>query len=94
MKEIRKIKSAVIETLVKYPKTRANDNELVYRVLTKLKMPTDYKELRSETANIVESICRCRRLAQNSNPMLRPEKQVSARRKKLEENYRKEMHGI
>ena len=91
MKETRKIKSIVMETLTKFPKTRANDNELVYRVLKKMNKSTDYNELRKETSNIVETICRCRRIVQNTNPLLRPEEQVSRRRKVLEEKYRKEM---
>ena len=91
MKETKEIKAMVLNVLVKYPKTRANDNELVYRVLTQMKMPTDYKELKTETSNIVETICRCRRKLQQTNPMLRPEKQVSERRKALEAKFRKEM---
>lgn len=89
-----KIKEAVMETLVKYPKARANDNELIYLVLQQLNMPTDYSELRKDPTNVVETIRRVRCKIQVTNPLLRPEKQVSRRRQILEEKYRKEMTNV
>lgn len=90
----KEIKEAVMYSLIKYPSTRANDNELIYRVLKRLNMPTDYSLLRKDTSNTVGTITRYRRKFQETNPLLRPEKQVSKRRIALENKFRKEMSNV
>lgn len=90
------IRKATEKMLIKYQLTRANDIFLCQKVLEELNLPTDLKELAKKTqgVNILESIRRSRQKIQETNPMLKPNEQVSKRRKQLEEEIRNEMRGI
>ena len=94
MKDIkRKLRKTVLEVLEKNKRARANDNELIYQVLKKLGMPTDYSELRDTYSNIAGSITRERNRAIKDNPLLQPAKHVVKRRMALEAKARKEYAG-
>ena len=75
-----KIRTTVINVLEKNRTARANDNELIYQVLKKLGMPTDYALLRSNYSNIASTITRERNRVVKNNPGLNPSKQVVKRR--------------
>lgn len=83
------IKKTVYEIMVDIPETRDNDMLLMVETLKALKLPTDLKELNEvTTSNILESITRCRRKAQEDNPFLAPSENVKGTRRKKEQEYK------
>lgn len=86
---------AVIRKLLKrYPKTRGNDNELIYRYLKEMNEPTDYEYLRHFDTNIAESIRRARQKIQETDPLLKANPSTQRNRKSLEKKIREEMRGV
>lgn len=91
MKELKKV---TIDILERYPRARANDNFLIYKVYQKMGWSTDLREIAKTGENRFDAISRYRRKAQESNPLLLPVKQVTARRKQREKKMREEMRGL
>ena len=84
----------VTEILEDYPEARGNDNELIYRYLKRMGMPTDYEYLRHYDVNVSESIRRTRQKIQERNPMLRANEPTLNRRLVLERTIRETMRGV
>ncbi len=84
----------VTEILEDYPEARGNDNELIYRYLKRMGMPTDYEYLRHYDFNVSESIRRTRQKIQERNPMLKPNEPTELRRVILERTIRESMRGV
>lgn len=84
----------VAEILEDFPETRSNDNELIYRYLKRMGMPTDYEYLRHYDVNVSESIRRTRQKIQERNTMLRANEPTLNRRLVLERTIRETMRGV
>ena len=84
----------VTEILEDFPETRSNDNELIYRYLKRMGMPTDFEYLRHYSFNISESIRRTRQKIQERNPLLRAIEPVQLNRMNLERTVRETMRGV
>ena len=84
----------VTEILEDYPEARGNDNELIYRYLKRMGMPTDYEMLRHYDVNVSESIRRTRQKIQERNPLLKPKAATEMRRMVLERTIRESMRGV
>lgn len=84
----------VTDILKDFPETRSNDNELIFRYLKTVGMPTDYNYLRHYDVNIAESIRRTRQKIQERNPMLRAKASTENRRLVLERTIRESMRGV
>ena len=84
----------VTEILEDFPETRSNDNELIYRYLKRMDMPTDYNYLRHYDVNIAESIRRTRQKIQERNPLLKANEPTANRRLVLERTIRETMRGV
>lgn len=94
MKNQLKKVQIVAEILEDFPETRSNDNELIYRYLTRMGMPTDYNMLRHYDVNVAESIRRTRQKIQERNPLLRAKASTENRRLVLERTIRESMRGV
>ena len=94
MKKNHELTEIVRNLLVKYPSTRGNDNELIYRYLKKMGKPTDYEFLRTYNVNVAESIRRTRQKIQAQNPMLLPKPGTQRKRKSLEAEIREAMRSV
>ena len=84
----------VTDILTDFPETRSNDNELIFRYLKTVGMPTDYNYLRHYDVNIAESIRRTRQKIQERNPLLRAKASTENRRLVLERTIRESMRGV
>ena len=85
----------IIEDILRdFPETRSNDNELIFRYLKTVGMPTDYNYLRHYDVNIAESIRRTRQKIQETNPLLRAKADTENRRLVLERTIRESMRGV
>ena len=86
----------VIEDILRdFPETRDNDNELIFRYLKTMGMPTDYNYLRRQyKVNIAESIRRTRQKIQERNPLLKASEPVQLNRLNLERTIRETMRGV
>ena len=93
MNKVKKVQ-IVTDILKDFPETRSNDNELIFRYLKTVGMPTDYKYLRGYDVNIAESIRRTRQKIQERNPMLRAKASTENRRIVLERTIRESMRGV
>ena len=89
-----KLIQIVTEILEDYPKTRNNDNELIYQYLKRMGMPTDYEYLRHYDVNVSESIRRTRQKIQERNPLLKANEPTANRRLVLERTIRETMRGV
>lgn len=89
-----KLIQIVTEILEDFPKTRNNDNELIYQYLKRMGMPTDYEYLRAYDYNVSESIRRTRQKVQQRNPLLRANEPTLNRRITLERTIRESMRGV
>lgn len=94
MKNQLKKVQIVTEILEEFPETRSNDNELIYRYLKRMGMPTDYEYLRAYDVNVSESIRRTRQKIQERNPLLRAAEPTATRRMILERTIRESMRGV
>lgn len=94
MKNQLKKMQIVTEILQDYPKTRSNDNELIYQYLKRMGMPTDYEYLRAYDYNVSESVRRTRQKIQQRNPLLRANDPTLNRRMVLERTIRETMRGV
>lgn len=93
MKQLKKMQ-IVTEILEDFPETRSNDNELIYRYLKRMGMPTDYEYLRHYDVNVSESIRRTRQKIQERNPLLKANEPTLNRRLVLERTIRETMRGV
>ena len=85
----------VIEDILRdFPETRDNDNELIFRYLKTMGMPTDYNYLRHYKVNIAESIRRTRQKIQERNPLLKASEPVQLNRLNIERTVRESMRGV
>lgn len=91
MKELQQV---VIEILEQSEKARANDPYLIYRVFKKMGWSTDLKEIAKDGTNKFDTISRYRRKAQETNPLLRPKKQVAKLRKAREKRFKDMARGL
>lgn len=91
---MKELKATTIWVLEKFPKARANDNFLIYKVYQKMGWSTDLREIAKYSENRYDAISRYRRKAQETNPRLLPAKQVTVRRKAREKKMREEMRGL
>ena len=93
MKKQKKVQ-IITDILTDFPETRNNDNELIFRYLKTMGMPTDYNYLRLYNVNIAESIRRTRQKIQERNPLLRAAESVQLKRLNIERTVRETMRGV
>lgn len=93
MKKQKKVQ-IITDILTDFPETRNNDNELIFRYLKTMGMPTDYNYLRLYNVNIAESIRRTRQKIQERNPLLRAAESVQLKRLNVERTVRETMRGV
>ena len=93
MKKLKKVQ-IVTDILTDFPETRSNDNELIFRYLKTVGMPTDYNYLRHYDVNVAESIRRTRQKIQERNPLLKAKASTENRRLVLERTIRESMRGV
>ncbi len=91
---LKEVEKDVNELLLTIPKTRENENELVYQYLKKKGMSTDYADLREYGTSIAESVCRARRKCVERNPNLDAPERIRKRRELREQEYRETMRGV
>lgn len=91
---LKEVQKDVNELLITNPKTRENENELIYQYLKKKGMSTDYADLREINVSLAESICRARRKCVELNPSLDAPEKIRKRRETREQEYREMMRGV
>lgn len=88
------IKEVVLEILTHDIKARGNDNYLILKVYEKFGWSTDLKDIAENGENHFESIRRWRAKLQQTNPFLKPSKQIQLFREVKEEQFYNDMRGI
>ena len=91
---LKELVKDVNELLITNPKTRENENELIFQYLVKKGMPTDYADLREVNVSIAESVCRARRKCVERNPNLQAPERIRKRRETREDEFRETMKGV
>lgn len=82
MKFIKSIKEIVLEILMRHPKARSNDVELLYQYCKVKHLPTDLEQLRFKKFSLL-SVTRMRQKVQEQFPQLVPSTEIQKKRKKL-----------
>lgn len=75
-------------------KARSNDNYLILKVFERMGWSTDLKEIAKYGECKFETITRCRRKIQETNPMLRANKEVTRLRSKKQEIFKDLAKGV
>lgn len=85
------IKDCVYEILKTDIKARGNDNYLILKVYQKFGWSTDLRDIAENGENHFESIRRWRAKLQQTNPFLKPQKQIQLFREEKREKFHNEM---
>lgn len=91
---MKELKKTVIRILEKSEKARSNDNYLVYRVYKEMGWSTDLKDIAQNGEFKFGTISRMRRMAQHSNPLLLPKKEITRKRIKRAEKFKEMARGL
>lgn len=85
------IKDCVYEILKNDIKSRGNDNYLILKVYEKFGWSTDLRDIAENGENHFESIRRWRAKLQQTNPFLKPIKQIQLLRDEKQTKFHNEM---
>ena len=88
------VREAVKIILLTSDEARNNDNECIYLTLRILGKPTDFRAMRHNKTNEVESIRRTRQMIQKQCPWLRADAPTEASRDEKEERVRAFASGL
>lgn len=87
------MKDIITDILVKHPKTRSNDIELIIWYCKKTKKSTDLKDWVNDGVNTLETIRRTRQKLQQENKNLRAPTDTERARREREKMIREYMLG-
>lgn len=89
------VRAKVEQILTDIPQARENDNLLIaYFIKDEFKLQNTFDIALQFKTNVYESIRRARQKVQETNPLLRPSKEVYEARLKKEAEIREVMRGV
>jgi hypothetical protein len=89
------VRAKVEQILTEIPQARENDNLLIaYFIKDEFKLQNTFDIALQFKTNVYESIRRARQKVQETNPLLRPSKEVYEARLKKEAEIREVMRGV
>lgn len=89
------VRAKVEQILTEIPQARENDNLLIaYFMKDEFKLQNTFDIALQFKTNVYESIRRARQKVQETNPLLRPSKEVYEARLKKEAEIREVMRGV
>lgn len=89
------VRAKVEQILTEIPQARENDNLLIaYFIKDEFKLQNTFDIALQFKTNVYESIRRARQKVQETNPLLRPSKDVYEARLKKEAEIREVMRGV